>query len=163
MHKINWNYPTTMWIGEDRIKDLDLACKVLKIKKPLLVTDDGLSKSKIIKNILSDLKMKNVLIEVFSSVIGNPTGKNVNDGVDFFKKKNCDGVIAIGGGSALDVGKAIAFMIGQTLPLWEFEDIGNNWTKANSDNIVPIVAIPTTAGTGSETGRASVILNYFSS
>lgn len=159
MHKINWNYPTTMWIGEDRIKDLDLACKVLKIKKPLLVTDDGLSKSKIIKNILSDLKMKNVLIEVFSSVIGNPTGKNVNDGVDFFKKKNCDGVIAIGGGSALDVGKAIAFMIGQTLPLWEFEDIGNNWTKANSDNIVPIVAIPTTAGTGSETGRASVILN----
>ena len=159
MHKINWNYPTTMWIGEDRIKDLDLACKVLKIKKPLLVTDDGLSKSKIIKNILSDLKMKNILIEVFSSVIGNPTGKNVNDGVDFFKKKNCDGVIAIGGGSALDVGKAIAFMIGQTLPLWEFEDIGNNWTKANSDNIVPIVAIPTTAGTGSETGRASVILN----
>tara|TARA_Y100000022_G_scaffold157330_1_gene139829 strand:+ start:884 stop:2014 length:1131 start_codon:yes stop_codon:yes gene_type:complete len=148
-----------MWIGEDRIKDLDLACKVLKIKKPLLVTDDGLSKSKIIKNILSDLKMKNVLIEVFSSVIGNPTGKNVNDGVDFFKKKNCDGVIAIGGGSALDVGKAIAFMIGQTLPLWEFEDIGNNWTKANSDNIAPIVAIPTTAGTGSETGRASVILN----
>ena len=159
MHKINWNYPTTMWIGEDRIKDLDLACKVLKIKKPLLVTDDGLSKSKIIKNILSDLNMKNVLIEVFSSVIGNPTGKNVNDGVDFFKKKNCDGVIAIGGGSALDVGKAIAFMIGQTLPLWEFEDIGNNWTKANSDNIAPIVAIPTTAGTGSETGRASVILN----
>lgn len=159
MHKINWNYPTTMWIGEDRIKDLDLACEVLKIKKPLLVTDDGLSKSKIIKNILSDLKMKNVLIEVFSSVIGNPTGKNVNDGVDFFKKKNCDGVIAIGGGSALDVGKAIAFMIGQTLPLWEFEDIGNNWTKANSDNIAPIVAIPTTAGTGSETGRASVILN----
>ncbi len=159
MHKINWNYPTTMWIGEDRIKDLDLACKVLKIKKPLLVTDDGLSKSKIIKNILSDLKMKNILIEVFSSVIGNPTGKNVNDGVDFFKKKNCDGVIAIGGGSALDVGKAIAFMIGQTLPLWEFEDIGNNWTKANSDNIAPIVAIPTTAGTGSETGRASVILN----
>tara|TARA_B100000035_G_scaffold6412_1_gene5633 strand:+ start:983 stop:2113 length:1131 start_codon:yes stop_codon:yes gene_type:complete len=148
-----------MWIGEDRIKDLDLACKVLKIKKPLLVTDDGLSKSKIIKNILSDLKMKNILIEVFSSVIGNPTGKNVNDGVDFFKKKNCDGVIAIGGGSALDVGKAIAFMIGQTLPLWEFEDIGNNWTKANSDNIAPIVAIPTTAGTGSETGRASVILN----
>jgi len=78
MHKINWNYPTTMWIGEDRIKDLDLACKVLKIKKPLLVTDDGLSKSKIIKNILSDLNMKNVLIEVFSSVIGNPTGKNVD-------------------------------------------------------------------------------------
>ena len=159
MQKINWNYPTTMWIGEDRIKDLYLACKFLKIKKPLLVTDDGLAKSKIIRNILSDLEIKNVLTEVFSKVIGNPTGKNVKDGVDFFKKKNCDGVIAIGGGSALDVGKAIAFMIGQTLPIWEFEDIGDNWTKANSDKIAPIVAIPTTAGTGSETGRASVILN----
>ncbi len=159
MQKINWNYPTTMWIGEDRIKDLNLACKVLKIEKPLLVTDDGLAKSKIIKNILSDLEIKNVLIEVFSNVKGNPTGKNVKDGVDYFKKKNCDGVIAIGGGSALDVGKAIAFMIGQTLPLWEFEDIGDNWTKANSDKIAPIIAIPTTAGTGSETGRASVILN----
>jgi alcohol dehydrogenase class IV len=159
MQKINWNYPTTMWIGEDRIKDLNLACKVLKIKKPLLVTDDGLAKSKIIKDIFSDLQIKNVLIEIFSNVIGNPTGKNVIDGVDFFKKKDCDGVIAIGGGSALDVGKAIAFMIGQTLPIWEFEDIGDNWTKANSDKIAPIIAIPTTAGTGSETGRASVILN----
>ena len=159
MQKINWNYPTTMWIGEDRIKDLNLACKVLKIKKPLLVTDDGLAKSKIIKDIFSDLQIKNVLIEIFSNVIGNPTGKNVIDGVNFFKKKDCDGVIAIGGGSALDVGKAIAFMIGQTLPIWEFEDIGDNWTKANSDKIAPIIAIPTTAGTGSETGRASVILN----
>jgi alcohol dehydrogenase class IV len=148
-----------MWIGEDRIKDLNLACKVLKIKKPLLVTDNGLAKSKIIKDILSDLQIKNLLMEVFSNVKGNPTGKNVIDGVNFFKKKDCDGVIAIGGGSALDVGKAIAFMIGQTLPLWEFEDIGDNWTKANSDKIAPIIAIPTTAGTGSETGRASVILN----
>ena len=110
MQKINWNYPTTMWIGEDRIKDLNLACKVLKIKKPLLVTDDGLAKSKIIKDIFSDLQIKNVLIEIFSNVIGNPTGKNVIDGVDFFKKKDCDGVIAIGGGSALDVGKAIALI-----------------------------------------------------
>ena len=91
MQKINWNYPTTMWIGEDRIKDLNLACKVLKIEKPLLVTDDGLAKSKIIKNILSDLEIKNVLIEVFSNVKGNPTGKNVKDGVDYFKNTKMNG------------------------------------------------------------------------
>ena len=96
---------------------------------------------------------------MFSDVVGNPTGKNVTKGVECFKKKNCDGVIAFGGGSGLDVGKAIAFMVGQTLSLWDFEDIGDNWSKANADKIAPIIAIPTTAGTGSETGRASVILN----
>ena len=91
--------------------------------------------------------------------MGNPTGTNVNEGADHYKKNNCDGVIAFGGGSGLDVGKAIAFMSGQNLPLWNFEDVGDNWTRANSAKIAPIIAVPTTAGTGSETGRASVILN----
>ena len=100
-----------------------------------------------------------LLAELYSNVIGNPTGTNVNEGVDSYKKNNCDGVIAFGGGSGLDVGKAVAFMSGQTLPIWDFEDVGDNWTKANSDKIAPIIAVPTTAGTGSETGRASVILN----
>ena len=92
-------------------------------------------------------------------MIGNPTGKNVSDGVKHYKEKNCDGVIAFGGGSGLDVGKAIAFMIGQTLSLWDFEDVDDNWTKADTNKVAPIIAVPTTAGTGSETGRASVILN----
>ena len=159
MQKYNWNYPTTMWVGENRINDLGSACKNLNIKKPLLVTDSGLAKSDIIKNALSSLKKDEIFVELYSNVVGNPTGTNVNEGVQCFKKFNCDGVIAFGGGSGLDVGKAIAFMSGQTLPIWDFEDVGDNWTKANSDKIAPIIAVPTTAGTGSETGRASVILN----
>ena len=159
MQNYNWNYPTTMWVGENRIKDLGSACKKLNINKPLLVTDNGLAKSKIILDAVSLLKNENIAVEVYSNVVGNPTGTNVVEGVEFFKKNKCNGVIAFGGGSGLDVGKAIAFMSGQTLSIWDFEDVGDNWSKANSDTISPIIAVPTTAGTGSETGRASLILN----
>ena len=159
MKKFNWNYPTTMWVGENRIKDISLACKNLNLKKPLFVTDDQLVNKKIVKDTLINLKNENVTVEVYSNVKGNPTGTNVHEGVNFYKEKKCDGVIAFGGGSGLDVGKAIAFMSGQTLPIWDFEDVGDNWKKANSEKISPIIAVPTTAGTGSETGRASVILN----
>ena len=159
MQKYNWNYPTTMWVGENRINDIAIACKSLGITKPLFVTDKDLADSDIVKNTLSILKIQNINTKLYSNVVGNPTGKNVNEGVESFKKNNCNGVIAFGGGSGLDVGKAVAFMSGQTLPIWDFEDKGDNWTKANSDKIAPIIAVPTTAGTGSETGRASVILN----
>ena len=159
MKKFNWNYPTTMWVGENRIKDISLACKNLNLKKPLFVTDDQLVNNKIVKDTLKNLNSENIIAEVYSNVKGNPTGTNVNEGVVFYKEKKCDGVIAFGGGSGLDVGKAIAFMSGQTLPIWDFEDVGDNWKKANSEKISPIIAVPTTAGTGSETGRASVILN----
>ena len=159
MSKFKWNYPTNMWVGENSIKYLGLACKDLNISKPLLVTDTNFSRSAIIKNVFSKLKNDNFQVELFSNFTGNPTGKNVSEGVKFFKKNNCDSVIAFGGGSAIDVGKAIAFMSGQSLPLWDFEDVGENWKKANNDLIKPIIAVPTTAGTGSETGRASVILN----
>ena len=159
MKKFNWNYPTTMWVGENRINDIAKACKSLGIVKPLLVTDKGLAETDIVKNTLSILDKNKVSAKLYSNVVGNPTGTNVNEGVESFKKNNCDGVIAFGGGSGLDVGKAVAFMSGQSLSIWEFEDVGDNWTKANSDKIAPIIAVPTTAGTGSETGRASVILN----
>ena len=159
MQKTNWNYPTTMWVGQDRIKDLSIACRNLNINKPLLVTDKGLASSDIIQNSLSNLKQNSFEVILYSNVIGNPTGTNVNEGVGIYRKNNCDGVIAIGGGSGLDVGKAVAFMSGQDLPIWDFEDVGDNWKKANSNSIAPIIAVPTTAGTGSETGRASVILN----
>ena len=105
------------------------------------------------------LEDENIIVNVFSDIVGNPTGTNVYKGVKSYKENNCDGVIAFGGGSGLDVGKAIAFMSGQSLPLWDFEDIGDNWKKADSNKIASIIAVPTTAGTGSETGRASVILN----
>ena len=159
MNNFNWNYPTTMWGGQNRINDLYLACNQLNIKKPLLVTDDGLAKTQMVLNILEKLKKNNIKVNLFSNVIGNPTGSNVIEGVKVYHEHICDGVIAFGGGSGLDVGKAIAFMSGQKFPLWDFEDIGDNWTKADSDKIAAIIAVPTTAGTGSETGRASVILN----
>ena len=159
MKKYNWNYPTIMWVGENRINDIAEACRTLNITKPLLVTDKGLAETEILKNTLSILKNNNLIVQLYSNVIGNPTGSNVVEGVENYKKNDCDGVIAFGGGSGLDVGKAVAFMSGQTLSIWDFEDVGDNWTKANSNKIAPIIAVPTTAGTGSETGRASVILN----
>ena len=157
--KINWNYPTTVWVGENRIYELSEACKNLNVTKPLFVTDKDLVNLPFIKNIISDNLKKFNELEVFSNFTGNPIGENVEEGVVEFKKKNCDGIIAIGGGSALDVGKAIGFMSAQTRPIWDFEDIGENWKRATTENIPPIIAIPTTAGTGSETGRASAIIN----
>ena len=157
--KTNWNYPTTMWVGANRINDIAEACKNLGITKPLFVTDNGLAETDIVKNTLKILKDNQISVELYFNVVGNPTGTNVTEGANYFNENSCDGVIAFGGGSGLDVGKAIAFMSGQNLSLWDFEDVGDNWTKANSNKIAPIIAVPTTAGTGSETGRASVILN----
>ena len=157
--KFNWNYPTNVWIGANRISDLSKACNILNITKPLFVTDKDLINLPFIKNIVSKNLKKFDSFTVFSNFTGNPTGENVDEGVEEFKKNNCDGVIAIGGGSALDVGKAIAFMSGQNRPIWDFEDIDDYWKRANENKISPIIAIPTTAGTGSETGRASAIIN----
>ena len=157
--KTNWNYPTSMWVGEDRIKDLPEACKNLKILSPLFVTDKDLINLEMTKTIISEVKKKFSNLAIFSNFSGNPIGENVEEGVLEFKKNKCDGVIAFGGGSGLDVGKAIAFMSAQSRPIWDFEDIGDNWKRANEKNIAPIIAVPTTAGTGSETGRASAIIN----
>ena len=157
--KFNWNYPTTVWIGENRVNDLNEACIDLNIKKPLFVTDKDLVNLPFIKKIISENLKKFDQFEIFSNFTGNPVGENVDQGVKEFKKRKCDGVIAIGGGSALDVGKAIAFMSGQNRPIWDFEDVGDFWKRATEKNIAPIIAIPTTAGTGSETGRASAIIN----
>ena len=157
--KTNWNYPTSMWVGENRTKDLSEACKNLNISSPLFVTDKDLINLDMTKNIIFEVRKKFSTLFIFSNFSGNPIGENVEEGVFEFKKNKCDGVIAFGGGSGLDVGKAIAFMSGQTRPIWDFEDVGDYWKRANEKNIAPIIAIPTTAGTGSETGRASAIIN----
>ncbi len=156
MENMNWNYPTPIWFGINRIKEVQIACDNLRIKNPLIVTDPGILQTSIITKVINSLSNET---KVYSDVQGNPTGKNVTNGVDFFNKGNHDGVIAVGGGSGMDVGKGIAFMAGQSRPIWDFEDIGDYWTRANSDKIYPIIAIPTTAGTGSETGRAGVFTN----
>jgi alcohol dehydrogenase class IV len=156
MMSMNWNYPTTIWFGDQRINEIQKACKSLNIQKPLIVTDPGILKTDIIKKINSSLNTK---ANIFSDVQSNPTGNNVELGVTYFNSNAHDGVIAVGGGSGMDVGKGIAFMAGQNRPLWDFEDIGDYWTRANSEVIKPIIAVPTTAGTGSETGRAGVYTN----
>ena len=157
--KSQWNFPTIVWVGENRINELSKACEQLKVVRPLLVTDKDLINLPLIKGIISENKKKIEHLNIFSNFSGNPIGENVEEGVKKFKTNNCDSVIAIGGGSAIDVGKAIAFMSVQNRLIWDFEDIGDNWKKAVDTNIPPIIAIPTTAGTGSETGRASAIIN----
>ena len=155
----NWNYPTTIWVGENRCKDLNIACENLHIINPLFVTDKDLINLPMVKSIISHLKKKFHKLSLFSNFSGNPIGENVDEGVKVFNENKCDGIIAFGGGSGLDVGKAIAFMSGQSRPIWDFEDIGDYWTRADENKILPIIAVPTTAGTGSETGRASAIIN----
>jgi len=156
MQNMNWNYPTNIWFGPDRSQQIQQACDALGIKNPLIVTDPGLLQTAIIDEINSNLSSKT---NIYSDVQGNPTGSNVINGVKVFLEGNHDGVIAIGGGSGMDAGKGIAFLAHQSRPLWDFEDIGDWWTRADSDVIKPIIAIPTTAGTGSEVGRAGVFLN----
>ena len=156
MQNMNWNYPTTVWVGVDRSKEIQEACDTLGIKNPLIVTDPGLLQTSIIDEINSGLSSNT---QIYSDVQGNPTGSNVTNGVKVFLEGNHDGVIAIGGGSGMDAGKGIAFLAHQSRPLWDFEDIGDWWTRADSSVIKPIIAIPTTAGTGSEVGRAAVFLN----
>jgi len=151
----NWNYPTTIWAGPGRISELPLACALADMSHPLIVTDEGLVDTPMIKKALAALKDA----ALFGAVRGNPASSQVEAGLRAYRAGRHDGVVAFGGGSALDAGKVIAFMSGQTRPLWDFEDIGDWWTRANPAGIAPVVAVPTTAGTGSEVGRASVILN----
>lgn len=155
----NWNYPTTIWFGNGRINEIAQACKKLGMKNPMFVTDEGLVKLDIVERTKQILEQSGLPFTMYSDVQGNPTEKNVMDGVVHYIKNKHDGVIAFGGGSAIDAAKTIAFMSGQTRSIWEFEDVGDNWSHAIIAGIAPIVAIPTTAGTGSEVGRASVILD----
>ncbi|MDO6963554.1 iron-containing alcohol dehydrogenase [Rhizobium alvei] len=155
----NWSYPTAIKMGAGRIKELADHCKAVGMKKPLLVTDRGLAPMAITQNALDILEAAGLGRAIFADVDPNPNDKNLEAGVKAFKDGGHDGVVAFGGGSGLDLGKCVAFMAGQTRPVWDFEDIGDWWTRASVEGIAPIVAVPTTAGTGSEVGRASVITN----
>ncbi|WFR94071.1 iron-containing alcohol dehydrogenase [Rhizobium tumorigenes] len=155
----NWSYPTSLKLGRGRISELAEACKSLGMKKPLFITDRGLATMAITKTALDILEEAGLGRAMFAEVDPNPNEKNLEAGVKAFKDGGHDGVVAFGGGSGLDLGKCVAFMVAQTRPVWDFEDIGDWWTRANVDGIAPIVAVPTTAGTGSEVGRASVITN----
>ncbi|KRE06776.1 alcohol dehydrogenase [Bosea sp. Root670] len=155
----NWSYPTAVKLGAGRIRELADHCKALGMKRPLLVTDRGLASMSITANALDILEAGGLGRAIFAGVDPNPNERNLDDGVRAFKAGGHDGVVAFGGGSGLDLGKCVAFMAGQTRPVWDFEDVGDWWTRASIEGIAPIVAVPTTAGTGSEVGRASVITN----
>lgn len=155
----NWSYPTSVRFGAGRIAEIAEACRVAGIRKPLLVTDRGLASMEITAKTRALVEAAGLGNAMFSEVDPNPSDLNVAAGLKVYREGGFDGVIAFGGGSALDLGKTIAFMAGQTRPLWDFEDIGDWWTRANPAGIHPIVAVPTTAGTGSEVGRAGLITN----
>ena len=154
----NWSYPTTICFGAGRIAEIADACATAQIKKPLLVTDRGLASFDITQRTLDLLESAGLGRALFAEVDPNPNEKNLEEGLRVFRE-GFDGVIAFGGGSGLDLAKLIAFMVGQTRPVWDFEDIEDWWTRANPDGIKPIIAVPTTAGTGSEVGRAGVLTN----
>lgn len=155
----NWNYPTAIRTGAGRINQLADVCREFKINAPLLVTDPGLAGMPMVADIVNHCNEAGLAIGVFSDIKPNPTGSNVNQGVKAYRAGSHDGVIAFGGGSGIDAGKAIAVLVNQNCSLWELEDIGDNWLNADPNKIPPIIGIPTTAGTGSEVGRASVIIN----
>ncbi|MCP4989447.1 MAG: iron-containing alcohol dehydrogenase [Colwellia sp.] len=153
----NWYYPTSIRTGTGRVKELPLACTELGIKSPMFVTDPGLAKLGMLTNIIEHLAEQGTGSGLFFTIKANPCEQNIKDGVATFLQGKHDGVIAFGGGSALDAGKAIALMVGQKRPLWDFEDVGDNYKRVNTDKMAKVIAIPTTSGTGSEVGRASVI------
>src|ERR1700761_7108316 len=152
-----WTFPSRIIAGPGRIAELPEICRAHGIKQPLLVTDTGLANSELIAGIARRVREAGIPIGVFSDVKGNPVESNLTAGVAAYKKGAHDGVVAVGGGSGLDIGKCVAFMAAQSRPVWDFEDVGDWWTRANTNGIAPIVAVPTTAGTGSEVGRAGVI------
>lgn len=155
----NWGFPTPTWFGAGRVMDLAAALSSLKASNPLVVTDAGLAPLPVFHDLCTVLSKAGIRHDVYANVQPNPTGEDVVGGVALAKEQGHDAVVIMGGGSALDAGKAIAFMAGQSRPIWDFEDIGDNWTRGDTSALLPVIAIPTTAGTGSEFGRASVITN----
>ena len=148
-----------MKVGAGRINDLPDLCKSLGMSAPLLITDSGLAALPIVIDAVANINKADLRCGLFSGIKANPTGENVDDGTAYFRENNHDGVIAFGGGSALDAAKAVALMVGQDRPVWDFEDVGDNWLRVNVEGMAPVIAVPTTAGTGSEVGRASVIVD----
>jgi alcohol dehydrogenase class IV len=157
--RANWNYPNSISTGAGRIAELAEKCNSLEMMAPLIITDPGLAELTMVINAQQICTKAGLSCGLFSNIQANPTSKNVIDGVLAYKEGKHDGVIAFGGGSAIDAAKAVALMVGQNRPLWDFEDIGDNWARVNEKAVAPIIAIPTTAGTGSEVGRASVIMD----
>ena len=157
--KANWNYPTAIRVGAGRVNELAAACTEMGMKSPLLITDPGLAALAMVRDIVVSCQQAGLAIAVFCDIKSNPTGTNVDNGIAAYRAGYHDGVIAVGGGSSLDAAKAVAVAAHQKCSLWDLEDVGDNWLNASPEKIAAIIAVPTTAGTGSEVGRAAVIIN----
>ena len=153
----DWNYPTEIIAGAGAVQRLAESCALLKISAPLLITDPGLAALPLVDEAIAQCRQAGLKTGLFSNIKSNPNGQNVVDGVEAYSDGCHDGIIAFGGGSAIDASKAIALMVDQTLSLWEIEVLEQSWLSADDSAIPPIVAVPTTAGTGSEVGRAALI------
>ncbi len=156
-YNVNWNYPTNIKVGPGRIGEIVNLCKDMGMRAPLVITDPGLAALPMVQALVDKVQASGLACGLFAKIQANPTGQNVADGTARYLADNHDGVIAFGGGSALDAGKAVALMVGQDRPIWDFEDVGDNWLRVHVEGMAPVIAVPTTAGTGSEVGRASVI------
>ena len=156
-YSANWNYPSNVKVGAGRVSELAELCQSMGMSAPLVITDPGLAALPMFEKVVKEINTAGLRCGVFSGIKANPTGENVDDGTAYYRENDHDGVIAFGGGSALDAAKAVALMVGQDRPVFDFEDVGDNWLRVNVDAMAPVVAVPTTAGTGSEVGRASVI------
>jgi len=156
-YSANWNYPTNVKVGAGRVSELSGLCRSMGMSAPLVITDPGLAALPMFQDVVKEINASGLRCGVFSGIKANPTGENVEDGTVYYHENKHDGVIAFGGGSALDAAKAVALLVGQDRPIFDFEDVGDNWLRVNAEKMAPVIAVPTTAGTGSEVGRASVI------
>jgi len=156
-YSANWNYPTNVKVGAGRVSELSDLCRSMGMSAPLVITDPGLAALPMFQDVVKDINASGLRCGVFSGIKANPTGENVEDGTAYYQAHKHDGVIAFGGGSALDAAKAVALLVGQDRPIFDFEDVGDNWLRVDAEKMAPVIAVPTTAGTGSEVGRASVI------
>ncbi|PSU35733.1 iron-containing alcohol dehydrogenase [Photobacterium lutimaris] len=157
MTLLHWHYPTEILVGEHASSQLASVCKTRSIQRPLFIVDPALTDTQAVRELVLSCQSADLPSSIFSEFSGNPTGEQVEYGIACFLEGNHDGIVTLGGGSSIDIGKAIALVARQQQPLWQFEDVGENWTKADANLIAPVIALPTTAGTGSEVGRASVI------
>lgn len=148
------NYVTEIDFGFGTVSSLAAHCEKYNITKPMIVTDKGLISTGLIKKTIEP-KLKSFVI--FDETPSNPTEASVMHAVKLFKKNHCDGLIAVGGGSPIDCAKGIAIGVKHPSPLSQYATIEGGSNKITAD-IVPIIAIPTTSGTGSEVARGAILI-----
>lgn len=152
-----FNYPTTILFGEGSLTEAAKRIKAMGLKRPLIVTDQTLVKVGIADEVKGVLSSAGLECTMFADVHPNPIEDDVEKGAAVYRDAKCDSVVAVGGGSPMDAAKVIMLRVVHSEPLEIFDDaIGGD--KLITNPLPPLFAVPTTAGTGSEVGRAGVII-----